>query len=100
MIPADAKVLIVDDDAAACDSAAQFFRSLGLEVQIFGSGMEFLAHPAEEGPTCVLLELKLPDITGLELQEQLARTGREIPIVFLTRHSAIPACVQAMKWGA
>src|SRR5262245_23765347 len=100
MIPADAKVLIVDDDPASRDSSAQFFRSLGVEAQTFGSGTEFLVHPPEDVPTCVLLELRLPDMTGLQLQEELSRTSREIPIVFLTRHGAIPSCAQAMKRGA
>src|SRR5215468_9692799 len=100
MIPADAKVLIVDDDAASRDMSAEFFRSLGVEVQTFSSGTEFLVHPPEDGPTCVLIELKLPDMTGLELQQELSRTSREIPIVFLTRHGAISACAQAMKRGA
>jgi len=100
MIPADSKVVIVDDDAACRGSSARFFRSLGLEVQTFRSGTEFLAHPPTNAPTCVLLELQLPDMTGLQLQEELSRSTRELPIVFLTRHGAIQACAEAMKRGA
>ncbi len=100
MIPADAKVLIVDDDAAFRHSLARFFHSMGVDVQTFGSGAEFLAHAPEEGPTCVLLDLQMPEMTGLQVQEELARTGTEIPIVFLTGHGTISTGVEAMKRGA
>jgi FixJ family two-component response regulator len=100
MIPADARVLIVDDDAAFRDSLARLFHSLGVDVRTFESGMEFLAHAPEDGPVCVLLDLQMPEMTGLEVQKELARTGREIPIVFLTGHGTISAGVEAMKCGA
>src|SRR5262249_25102713 len=100
MISADGKVLIVDDDAASRHSLARFFHSIGVDVQTFASGTEFLAHAPEDGPTCVLLELQLPDMSGLEVQEELARSRKEIPIVFLTGHGAISDCVQALKRGA
>jgi len=100
MIPPDAKVLIVDDDAGFRDSLARFFESMRIDAQTFGSGAEFLAHEPEDGPTCVLLDLQMPELSGLEVQEELARIGRQIPIVFLTGHGAISAGVQAMKRGA
>ncbi len=100
MIPTDAKVLIVDDDADFRHSLARLFHSIGVDVQTFGSGAEFLAHAPEDGPTCVLLELQMPEMSGSQVQEELARTGTEIPIVFLTGHGTISAGVQAMKRGA
>ncbi|HKD39148.1 MAG TPA: response regulator [Myxococcaceae bacterium] len=100
MIPPDAKVLIVDDDAGFRDSLARFFESMRIDVQTFASGAEFLAHEPEDGPTCVLLDLQMPELSGLQVQDELARIGREIPIVFLTGHGAISAGVQAMKRGA
>jgi len=100
MIPPDAKVLIVDDDAGFRDSLARFFESMRIDAQTFGSGAEFLAYEPEDGPTCVLLDLQMPELSGLEVQEELARIGRQIPIVFLTGHGAISAGVQAMKRGA
>jgi FixJ family two-component response regulator len=102
MIPTDAKVLIVDDDAGFRDSLARFFHSIGVEVETFRSGGAFLAHAPEhdDEPTCVLLDLLMPQMTGLQVQEELDRIGRRIPIVFLTGHGAISAAVQAMKRGA
>lgn len=100
MIPTDAKVLIVDDDAGFRDSLARFFHSIGVDVETFASGKEFLAHAPEDGPTCVLLDLQMPQMSGLQVQEELARIGWKIPIVFLTGHGAISAGVQAMKRGA
>jgi len=100
MIPPDAKVLIVDDDAGFRDSLARFFESMRIDVQTFASGAEFLAHEPEDGPTCVLLDLQMPELSGLQVQDELVRIGREIPIVFLTGHGAISAGVQAMKRGA
>src|SRR5215510_7621174 len=100
MIPTDAKVLIVDDDAAFRNSLARFFHSIGVDVQTFASGAEFLAHAPKDGPTCVLLDLQMPEMNGLQVQEELARIGAEIPIVFLTGHGTISAGVQAMKRGA
>jgi len=100
MIPPDAKVLVVDDDAGFRDSLARFFHSIGIDVQTFRSGREFLAYAPENGPTCVLLDLQMPKMTGLQVQEELVRLGREIPIIFLTGHGAISAGVQAMKRGA
>jgi FixJ family two-component response regulator len=100
MIPSEAKVLIVDDDADFRESLARFFHSIGIDVETFGSGAEFLAYAPEDAPSCLLLDLQMPQMSGLQVQEELARIGREIPIVFLTGYSAISACVQAMKQGA
>jgi FixJ family two-component response regulator len=100
MIPPDAKVLIVDDDGDFRDSLARLIGSMGIDVETFGSGTEFLAHEPDDGPTCVLLDLQMPDMTGLQVQEELDRIGRQIPIVFVTGHGAISAGVQAMKRGA
>ena len=100
MIPTDAKVLIVDDDAGFRDSLVRFLHSIGVDAKTFASGREFLAHAPEDGPTCVLLDLQMPRMSGLQVQEELARIGRKIPIVFLTGHGAISAGVEAMKRGA
>ena len=102
MIRTDAKVLIVDDDPGFRDSLARFFHSIGVEVETFASGRAFLAHVPEHegGPSCLLLDLRMPQMSGLQVQEALARIGRELPIVFMTAHGAISASVQAMKRGA
>jgi len=90
----------VDDDLSAREGLTSLIRSAGLQVETFASAPEFLARPAGETPSCLVLDLQLPGLSGLDLQKQMADSGLEIPIVFLTGHGDIPASVKAMKAGA
>lgn len=96
----DAIIAIVDDDASAREGLQSLIRSAGWRVETFVSAQEFLGRRGAEAPSCVILDLQLPGLSGLDLQKQMAAVGLEIPIVFLTGHGNIPASVQAMKAGA
>jgi FixJ family two-component response regulator len=95
-----ASVAVVDDDPSARDGLSRLIRSVGLRVETFASAQEFLDRPRAEPPSCLVLDLELPGLSGLDLQKRMAEGGLEIPIVFLTGHGDIPASVQAMKAGA
>jgi len=96
----DAVIAIVDDDLSAREGLSSLIRSAGMQVETFASAPEFLGRPAAETPSCLVLDLQLPGLSGLDLQKQMADSGLEIPIVFLTGHGDIPASVKAMKAGA
>jgi len=96
----EAVIAIVDDDPSAREGLSSLLRSAGLKVETFASAQEFLARPSADAPSCLVLDLQLPGLSGLELQKRMAEAGLEIPIVFLTGHGNIPASVQAMKAGA
>jgi len=96
----DAIIAIVDDDPSAREGLSSLIRSAGFQVEIFASAQEFLARPGAKVPSCLVLDLQLPGLSGLDLQKRMAEVGLEIPIVFLTGHGNIPASVQAMKAGA
>jgi FixJ family two-component response regulator len=96
----DAVVLVVDDDAAVRESIAALLRSVDLAHALFASAREFLQHPRPATPACVILDVQLPDLSGLDLQAELAKGEPPLPIVFLTGHGTIPMSVQAMKGGA
>ena len=96
----DATIAIVDDDPSVREGLSSLIRSAGLQVETFASAQEFLARPGAEAPSCLVLDLQLPGLSGLDLQKRMAEVGLEIPIVFLTGHGNIPASVQAMKAGA
>ena len=96
----DAIIAIVDDDASAREGLQSLIRSAGWRVQTFVSAQDFLARRGAETPSCLILDLQLPGLSGLDLQERMAEVGLAIPIVFLTGHGDIPASVQAMKAGA
>ena len=96
----EAVIAIVDDDPSARRGLQRLIRSAGWKVETFASAQEFLARSRAESPNCVLLDLQLPGLSGLDLQKRMAEIGLEIPIVFLTGHGNIPASVQAMKAGA
>jgi FixJ family two-component response regulator len=93
-------IAIVDDDPSVRKGLERLIRSVGWKVESFGSAPEFLAGPRTEAPTCIVLDLQLPGLSGLELQKQMTEAGVETPIVFLTGHGDIPASVKAMKAGA
>lgn len=93
-------VYIVDDDAPLRAAISSLLRSVGLRVIDFGSVPQFLAHPREEAPSCLLLDVRLQGISGLEFQAELNRDGVALPIVFMSGHGDIPMSVRAMKAGA
>lgn len=93
-------VAIVDDDASVREGLHSLIRSAGWKAETFGSANEFLARPGEDAPSCLVLDLQLPGLSGLDLQKRMADVNLEIPIVFLTGHGDIPASVKAMKAGA
>jgi len=96
---ANALVAIVDDDPSVRTGLQRLIRSAGLNAESFASAQEFLAHRYSQ-TSCLLLDLQLPGLSGLELQKQMASIGLDIPIIFITGHGNIPASVQAMKAGA
>jgi FixJ family two-component response regulator len=93
-------VCIVDDDAEFRDSVARLLRSVGLKIREFASVAEFLAAPTADGPTCLVLDVRMPGGSGLDLQRDLAAANRQLPIIFITAHGDIPMTVRAMKGGA
>jgi FixJ family two-component response regulator len=100
MPDATSMVLVIDDDPALRASVARLLRSIGLDAQLFASISEFLEFSPPEGPTCLVLDVRLPGQSGLDLQRELAAANRELPIIFITGHGDIPMSVQAMKSGA
>jgi FixJ family two-component response regulator len=100
MPDANPSVLIIDDDAEFCDSVGRLLRSVGLHTQQFSCVSDFLKAEPCEGPTCLLLDIRMPGRSGLELQRDLAAANRQVPIIFITAHGDIPMTVQAMKGGA
>src|ERR1700744_6464212 len=98
----DAKptVLVTDDDPDLRASVGRLLRSVGLETQLFASISDFLKSDSPDGPTCLVLDVRLPGQSGLDLQRELAAANRELPIIFITGHGDIPMSVQAMKGGA
>jgi FixJ family two-component response regulator len=93
-------VFIVDDDPSVREALSALFRSIGLRVQPFPSAQAFLNHARPDAPSCLILDVRLPGLNGLELQRELRRLGDEIPIVFITGHGDIAMSVRAMKGGA
>jgi FixJ family two-component response regulator len=93
-------VFIVDDDADVRESLQELLESVGLQSQSFGTAQEFLAVRRGDSPSCLILDVRLPGISGLELQHELKRGRIRIPIVFLTAHADVPMSVKAMKSGA
>jgi RNA polymerase sigma factor (sigma-70 family) len=93
-------VLVIDDDADVRGSIGRLLRSLGINFQLFASVSDFLNSDQPNDPACLVLDIRLPGESGLDLQRELGRTKRKIPIVFITGHGDIPMSVQAMKGGA
>jgi RNA polymerase sigma factor (sigma-70 family) len=93
-------VLVVDDDPEFRDSVARLLRTIGLETRQFSSVSDFLKADPPDGPTCLVLDVRLPGQSGLELQRELIAANRHVPIVFMTAHADVPMTVQAMKGGA
>jgi FixJ family two-component response regulator len=100
MRDANPSVLIVDDDPEFRDSVGRLLRSVGLHTRQFSSVSDFLNADLSDGPTCLVLDIRMPGGSGLELQRDLAAANRQVPIIFITAHGDIPMTVQAMKGGA
>jgi FixJ family two-component response regulator len=98
--PSDALVGIVDDDPSVRKGLARLVKAAGYRVEVFASAREFLARPPQEDPCCLLLDVRMPGLTGLELQEALAIAGRRMSIVFVSGHGEVVGTVKAMKRGA
>ena len=96
----NSSVLIIDDDPEFRDSVARLLRTVGLHTREFSSVPDFLKADPPEGPTCLILDVRMPGRSGLELQRELAAANRQVPIIFMTAHADVPMTVQAMKGGA
>jgi FixJ family two-component response regulator len=97
---ADPIVFVVDDDLSVREGVESLLRSVGLRVETFRTAQEFSRHSRPEAPACVVLDVRLPGLSGLDLQRELMRAGAPIPIIFITGHGDVPMSVQAMKAGA
>ena len=100
MTEAEPIVFIVDDDLSVRRSTERLIRAAGLKVQTFISAREFLKSPRPEGPACLVLDVRMPGLSGIDLQRELTGSGINIPIIFITAHGDIPMTVRAMKAGA
>jgi FixJ family two-component response regulator len=95
-----AVVFVVDDDPSVRRGLDRLLRSSGLTVESFDSARDFLDRPEHEGPRCLVLDVRMPGQSGLDLHDHLVTTGRDIPVIFITGHADVPMAVRAMKAGA
>ena len=100
MSKAGAKVFVVEDDGSMREALKNLLRSVGHEVEAFGSAQEFLSSPRSEAPGCLILDVRLPGVSGLDLQRQLTDANIHLPIIFITAHGDIQMSVRAIKAGA
>ena len=100
MEPTGPVIFVVDDDKSVRESLRRLLTSVGLRVEVFPSAQAFLSSPRPDTPGCVVINVRLPGLSGLDLQRELAGTDAPLPIVFLTGHGDIPMSVRAMKAGA
>jgi FixJ family two-component response regulator len=96
----DSTVFVIDDDAAVRASIQGLLKSVGLQSESFGTAHDYLLRKRPDGPSCLVLDVRLPGVSGLDFQHELAEAGFQIPIVFITGHGDIPMTVKAMKSGA
>ena len=99
-IPPKSLVFAIDDDASVRKGLARLLRSAGYKSEIFELASDFLARPSHSGPSCVIVDVQMPGINGMDLQETLIQRRRDEQLVFITGHGDIPMCAQAMKAGA
>jgi FixJ family two-component response regulator len=100
MTDTEGVVFVVDDDPSVRRSLTRLIKSAGFTVESFASAPEFLEHPRPDMPGCLVLDINMPKVSGLELQDEIARAGLNLPIIFLTGYGTVPASVRAMKAGA
>ena len=98
--PPSPTVIVVDDDEALRDALSSLFRSVGLRVELYGSAAELLNAKPPVAPRCLVLDIRLPGVSGLDFQSQIATSEMNMPIIFMTGHGDIPMSVRAMKAGA
>jgi FixJ family two-component response regulator len=98
--PQEPTVFVIDDDPLMLDALSTLFRSIELRVEVFASATEFLQHKLPPVPSCLVLDIRLPRLSGFDLQAELGRLGLKMPIVFITGHGDVPMSVKAMKAGA
>ena len=96
----DPVVYVIDDDEAVRESTRDLLSSVGLRVECFATAQEFLRSSRADAPSCLILDVRMPGLSGLDLQRALAQTGTSIPIIFVTGHGDVPMTVRAMKAGA
>ncbi len=100
MNPVNSVVILVDDDSAVRESTRWLLESVNLEVLEYASPQAFLEAPRPDAPTCIVLDVRMPTMSGLDVQERLARNGDNTPIIFITGHADVPSAVRAFKGGA
>jgi FixJ family two-component response regulator len=100
MAEAESIVFVIDDDPSVRRAIRRLIGSVGLQVELFGSAQEFLRSKRPDSPSCIVLDIRLPGISGLDFQRALAEANIHIPIIFITAHGDIPMTVRAMKAGA
>src|SRR5918995_5933249 len=100
MKSADEVVIVIDDDLSMRQAIETLLETVGLNSQAYGSAQEFLQSPPLDVPSCLVLDVRLPGLSGLNLQRELSERGMHLPIIFVTGHGDIPMSVQAMKAGA
>src|SRR5712692_9844903 len=93
-------VFVVDDDTSIQQVLKSLIRSVGLRVELFGSAHDFLHSKRPDAPSCLVLDVRLPGLSGLELQKELTKANIQIPVIFITAHVNVPMSVLAMKAGA
>jgi len=93
-------VFIVDDDSSLRKALERLLTTVGIKVKCYETARDFLSHPPYKGPCCLVLDVRMPGLSGLDLQEELHKIGSVIPIIFITAHGTIPMSVRAMKSGA
>jgi FixJ family two-component response regulator len=98
--PPNSVVYVVDDDISVREALASLIGSVSLNVECFASPQDFLCRRNRDGPSCLVLDVRMPGVSGLELQRELTRTAQPIPIIFISGHGDIPMAVEAMKAGA
>ena len=100
MIQVEATVFVIDDDASVRTALKRLIQSIGFHVKTFDSAQAFLEQSPRDKPGCLILDVRMPGMSGIELQEQLTNAGRRTPIIFITGHGSIPMSVKAVKAGA
>ena len=100
MLEVSPVIFVIDDDASVRKGVSRLLRSLGFDVESFASAEQFLARESHQGIGCIVLDVRMPGLSGMDLQDELNRAGHNLPIVFITGHGEIPMSVQAMKRGA
>jgi FixJ family two-component response regulator len=100
MIPSGSLIFLIDDDPSVRKGVSRLLRSAGYKSEVFESASDFLAREQHRGPACIIVDVRMPGLNGMDLQETLIRREREEPLIFITGHGDISMCAQAMKAGA